>query len=40
MKKLYLTNGRRNAREKETGKASYSTLVHYYGNTILCNNIM
>lgn len=40
MEKLILSQDKLNEIEKQTGKASYNTLVHYYGNVILCNNIM
>lgn len=40
MEKLILSQNKLNEMEKQTGKASYNTLVHYYGNVILCNNIM
>lgn len=39
--KIYKEIEKRNEYEKQTGKASYSTLVHrYLDNLILCNNIL
>ena len=40
MKKMYLTEERRNEEEKRTGKASYRTLVdRYIDDLVLCNNL-
>lgn len=39
--KIYKKIEKRNEIEKQTGKASYSTLVHrFVDNLVLCNNIL
>ena len=41
MKKIYLTNEKRNEMELKRGKASYKTLVErYFENMIICNNLL
>lgn len=41
MSKMYLSEEHRNAYEKETGRASYSTLVReFIGDIVLCNKVM
>ena len=41
MKKIYLTEEKRNEEERRTGKASYCTLVErYFDNMVICNNLL